>query len=538
MRRWNGWGDEGVGAALPPTAARLLDRLVGVGRPPVDASFELVVGAVPRSRLRADPRLDRDAAARVLHARGQSLPDWVALRSGRIGPVPDAVAHPVSVADVRAVLALAERRGAAVIPYGGGTSVTGGVDIPDGDRPVITLTTDRLTGLAVFDDESGLATFGAGTLGPAVEGALGLVGRTLGHFPQSFEGSTVGGWVVTRSAGQQSGAYGRIEALFAGGHLELPAGPLDLPPFPASAAGPDLRQLVLGSEGRAGDLTDVVVRTSRIPEVSRVDAFAVPGWEAAMELSRTLAVARLPLSMVRASTPLETATTFALAGGGSSTRLLQRYLDVRLSERERCLVLVGVDGPRAVAGATARSVAALARRHGAVGVPGVGAAWRRDRFRAPYLRNALWDAGYAVDTLETAVPWSAVSDLSATLGRTLRHGLEDVGERVHAFSHLSHVYPSGSSLYVTYVFRLAADPDDTLERWRRLKTAASDAIAAAGGTISHQHGVGRDHRPWIAAEKGELGMTALEGAFRAFDPDGIMSPGVLLPGGPASGRPA
>jgi alkyldihydroxyacetonephosphate synthase len=164
-----------------------------------------------------------------------------------------------------------------------------------------------------------------------------------------------------------------------------------------------------------------------------------------------------------------------------------------------------------------------------VGAPGVGRAWRRDRFRAPDLRDSLWSAGYAVDTLETATDWTTLPGLAATLGRTLRHGLDEVGERVHAFSHLSHVYPTGSSLYTTYVFRLGADPDETLDRWRRLKREASEVITAHGATITHQHGVGTDHAPYLAAEKGPLGMAALDAVIRRLDPDGLMSPGVLMP---------
>jgi alkyldihydroxyacetonephosphate synthase len=180
-------------------------------------------------------------------------------------------------------------------------------------------------------------------------------------------------------------------------------------------------------------------------------------------------------------------------------------------------------------------VGSIVRRHAGTGVGGsLGRQWLRGRFRTPDLRDALWDLGYAVDTLETAVDWRHLPDLATAVGRALRHGLEGDGERVHAFSHLSHVYPSGSSLYATYVFRIAADPDGTLDRWRRLKTAASEAIVEHGGTISHQHGVGRDHRPWLRAEKGELGLAVLGDIARRLDPDGLLNPGVLLDGEPST----
>jgi alkyldihydroxyacetonephosphate synthase len=232
--------------------------------------------------------------------------------------------------------------------------------------------------------------------------------------------------------------------------------------------------------------------------------------------------------MVRVSTPLETATTFALAGDSRVTGLLRRYLGWRGLGPERCLAIVGLTGNPAVVGSAARAVDDLARGSRGVAGPGIGSAWRHGRFAAPYLRNALWDAGYAVDTLETATDWTRLPDLAVALGRSLRHGLEPSGERVHAFSHLSHAYPTGSSLYTTYVFRLATDPDATLERWGTLKTGASRIIVEHGATISHQHGVGLDHARYLAAEKGALGIETIEAVIRTFDPDGRMARGALL----------
>ncbi len=270
MRRWNGWGDDSIETTLPPRARELLESLVGVGTPPRDATLDEVVAAVPASRLASDPRLTTDPTDRVRHARGQSLPDWVALRTGRLGAVPDAIARPPEAPAVADLFSLAARTGAALLPYGGGTSVVGGVTVRASDRPVITVDLEATAGLRDLDETSGLATFGAGTTGPAIEAALEPHGLTLGHYPQSFEASTVGGWVVTRSAGQQSRGFGRIEDLFAGGHLETPRGPFDLATPPASAAGPDLREVVLGSEGRLGILTDVTVRATRPPEARAV----------------------------------------------------------------------------------------------------------------------------------------------------------------------------------------------------------------------------------------------------------------------------
>ncbi len=538
MRRWNGWGEEGVGAEVPAPALALLQRLIGPAVPdlPPDARLGDVLAAIPPSRWPTRSKgVETDAEVRLRHARGQSLPDWIALRSGRLGTVPDAVARPTDDVLVRGLLDAATTTSASVIPYGGGTSVVGGVT-PDGrpgdvvDRPILSLSLERLAGLRTFDETSHLATFGAGTTGPAIEAALGARGGTLGHYPQSFEASTLGGWVAARSSGQQSMGYGRIEALFAGGRLEAPAGSLVLPPHPASAAGPDLRQLVLGSEGRLGVLTEVIVRTTPIPEREIVRAYIVRDWDTGLVAAQTLATARLPLSMVRLSTPTETRTSLALSGHPRLVRLLDTYLAARgLGGYGGCLLLVAITGRARAVGAALGDVDAILGEHAGRRPPGgIGRRWMTERFRTPYLRNALWEAGYAVDTLETAAPWSSIPSIATGVAKALRTGLLDDGERVHAFSHLSHVYPSGSSLYTTVVFRRAADPDETLARWRRLKVAASEAIVARGGTISHQHGVGTDHVPYLEAEKGRLGLAALDDVARRLDPDGRMNPGVLL----------
>jgi len=530
VRRWNGWGDETTSKALPPRAAEALAEWVGAGTPPRDATRTDALAAVPPSRLAEGAGLSTDPWERLLHARGQSLPDWIALRSGRIGVVPDAVAFPETGDEVAGLLARAKREGARVVPYGGGTSVAGHVNPVASESPVVTLDLGRLSRLESLDATSRLATFGAGVRGPDLEAALRAHGLTLGHYPQSFELSTLGGWIATRSSGQQSLGYGRIERLFAGGSVETPSGRLDLPCFPASAAGPDLREVVLGSEGRLGVVTQATVRVSPLPEREEVHGVFLPDLATAVAAVRELIATRLPLSMLRLSTPDETRTTLLLAGHERLVRALEAYLSFRGAKEEKCLLLLGVTGSENLVRQTRRqALGMLAMRGGVAAGKAFGREWHRNRFRAPYLRNSLWEAGWAVDTLETAAPWSRVPALLAGVEKALREGLADEGEKVHAFTHLSHVYLDGSSLYTTYLFRIDPDPDATLTRWSRLKSAASKAIVAGGGTISHQHGVGADHAPWLGAEKGELGLRAIRGLLRTFDPDGLLNPGKLVP---------
>jgi alkyldihydroxyacetonephosphate synthase len=531
MRRWNGWGEDGAEIPVPPGLQKLLHEALGPAPAPRDVTFADVCGAVPTSRLSPHPLIDTSPAVRARHARGQSLPDLIALRSGHGLVFPDGVAQPASEADAAALMALAAEREWTLIPYGGGTSVAGHVNPRAGRSPVLTVSLARLTRLVDFDAESRLATFEAGIAGPAVEQHLGAFGYRLGHYPQSFEYSSLGGWIATRSSGQQSRGYGRIEDLFAGGTLVAPAGTLRLPPFPASAAGPDLRHLVLGSEGRIGIVTEAIVRVSPRPEVERFEAVFFADWAAALAAARGLAQSGIALSLLRLSTPAETATTLAIGGRSRSAAALDALLRWRgAREPARCMAVVGFTGAGQQVKPARRAALDLLRRQGAVraGASMLGRAWQKGRFRAPYLRNTLWEAGYAVDTVETATTWKRLPRTLAAIEAALGDALGGRGERVLAFTHLSHVYATGASLYTTFLFRTAADPDATLERWRVLKAAASEAIVREGATISHQHGVGADHAPYLASEKGPLGMHALGRIVAAFDERGLLNPGKLL----------
>lgn len=528
MRRWNGWGDDSDHYPLSDDARSFLRERVGEAVAPRDATREEALACVPPSRLRSNLFSD-SAALRLDHARGQSFPDWVAMKAGRMGPVADAIALPTTHEEAAAALAEALRLGAIIIPYGGGTSVAGHLDVPAGERPVVNISLERLAGLLHYDPVSRLARFGAGVPGPQVEAQLRPHGMLLGHFPQSYEYSTLGGWVVTRSSGQQSYRYGRIEQLFAAGRMVTPRGELQVGGHPASSAGPDLREAVMGSEGRFGLLTEVTARVRPLPECEDFHAVFFPSWEAGVQAVREMVQADLPLSMLRLSNEIETETQLRLSGHDQLIAWLQRYLALRGIGVGQCMLMCGVTGSLAETRRMRRDALAIAKRHRGVHVgKTIGKGWGKNRFRGPYLRNSLWDAGYAADTVETAINWPQVTSLMRAIEQTARDTLAAENERVHAFTHLSHVYRQGCSIYSTFVFRSAGEPEANLERWRRLKGAVSKCIVAHGGTISHQHGVGADHAPYLRTEKGALGMDLIRAMARELDPQGLMNPGKLF----------
>lgn len=529
MRRWNGWGDEANTMALPASAGSFLAEVVGVGQQLADVTLEEVKQLVPATRLIKHPLINTDAEQRIRHAKGQSLADWLAMRSGDIDCFPDGVCFPENNQQVKDIIAYAQQENIDLIPYGGGTSVAGHINPKASNRAILTVNMSRLNQLIEIDEASQIATFGAGTPGPMVEAQLMARGYTLGHFPQSFELSTIGGWVASRSSGQQSLRYGRIEQLFAGGSIETFHGTLDVPTFPASSAGPDLREILLGSEGRFGILTDVKVRISKVAEQEEFSVVFFPSWQQASSFCREVVQQRLGLSMLRVSNAIETQTQLKLAGHEKAIHWLERYLSLRGCDENKCMLTFGITGNKRQVSALKKQLKPFIRQFSGVSTGNVlGKKWQANRFRSPYLRESLWQQGYVVDTFETATDWGNVDYLMAKVEAAMRQGLNEENEKVHVFTHLSHVYSQGCSLYTTYVFRNASDYEQTLARWKKLKHQASTIIVNNGGTISHQHGVGKDHAPYLAVEKGELGMKVIENLSEHFDPQQQLNPGTLL----------
>jgi len=528
VKKWNGWGlEDTLPTPLAPEVIQILNTLFGELHPSPDATLTQVLAGVPSSRLEDHPLVTTDPEDRLRHARGQSLPDWVALRSGRINAFPDGVAYPSSDEEVRSLLSYASKVGASLIPYGGGTSVVGQINIVPGDQPVFTVDLRCFNNLLDLDETSLLASYGAGITGPQIEASLNVRGYTMGHFPQSFEYSTLGGWIATRSVGTQCYRYGRIEDLFVGGHIETPIGQLDIPIFPASSAGPDLRELILGSEGRLGIITRATVRVSPLPQRESFHAAFFPTIEYGFAAMREIIQARVPVSMVRLSDSQETENSLVFTG--RKLLISAAHKGIFGIGSERCLMIFGVTGDSKSTRLAYRQARAMSRAHGGFVVRHfIGNEWHKSRFKSPYLRNTLWDVGLALDTLETALPFSKALAAFEGIKDAIRSTGRDIGEVILVFGHFSHVYMDGTNLYITYMYRRSQDPDETLENWKKFKSAASEVILKRGGTISHQHGVGTDHLQYLPAEKGPVGMQALSSILKTFDPQGLLNPGKLI----------
>ncbi|HKG16230.1 MAG TPA: FAD-binding oxidoreductase [Solirubrobacteraceae bacterium] len=538
---WWGWAERKRRPRLPASATEFLAarlELDGRIRPPVELdAVRLRASRLPgrvRDRLAAAAGADGvrdDRRSRVRHAAGKSYADLIRQRRGDCRRAPDAVVYPGSHEATRAVLDACSASGVAVVPFGGGTSVVGGVDpVRDGFDAVISLDVGRLSEVVDVDRPSLTAVLEPGLRGPQVESALARLGLTLGHFPQSFEYATLGGYVATRSAGQASTGYGRIDELVLGVRCATPAGDLDLPPLPASAAGPQLRELVVGSEGTLGVITRAAVRVRPAPPVRRYEGWFFRSFVEGAEALRTVEQAGAAPDVARLSDESETSLSLQLAGAhGLGVRLGGLYLRAR-GYAGGCLAIVGWEGEDDDVARRRARCAGLLRRAGGLSVGrSPGRRWEQTRFAGPYLRDELLDRGVLVETLETAAQWSDLMPVYKAVFRGLDDALRARGTPGMIGCHISHLYPSGASLYFTFLAR--QEPGAEVEQWRVAKHAAGNAIKSAGGTITHHHAVGADHSEWMVDEVGATGLAALRATKEELDPAGIMNPGKLLPAG-------
>ena len=525
--KWNAWGDPDHATPLSEGVRSLLSQALGVTAAPA-AELDADQVALRPSQLAAS---HRDALAgivgpdhcrvgdrdRLLHAGGKSTLDLLRRKDSGVQDAPDAVLLPGSDDEVADILRYCSQHGVAVVPFGGGTSVVGGLDpLRGGFDAVVSLDLRRFDRLLAFDEVSGEAEFGAGVTGPRAEQLLDEHGFSLGHFPQSFEFATLGGYAATRSSGQDSAGYGRFDDMIRGLRAITPIGVLDLGRAPQSAAGPDLRELIMGSEGVFGVITRVRVRVHPAPQATRYEAWSFPDFAAGTAALRAVTQTGTGPTVIRLSDEAETAVNLATTESIGENQITGG-----------CLAITVFEGTAAHAESRYAETRSVMEAQGGTALGEAPArAWERGRFGAPYLRDALLAEGALCETLETATDWSNVPALKAAVTEALTSALAESGTPALVLCHISHVYATGASLYFTVVAGQRGNP---IEQWRAAKTAASNAIVSTGATITHHHAVGADHRPWMRDEVGDLGVQVLRAVKSTLDPAGILNPGKLIP---------
>jgi alkyldihydroxyacetonephosphate synthase len=525
--KWNAWGDPAEAKPLSEGIRSLLKQAVGLE----DATTADLEAEQVRLRPSALSQADRDALgaivgaeycavddhARLLRAGGKSTLDLLRRRDSGVQDAPDAVLLPGGEEEVAEILQFCADRSIAIVPFGGGTSVVGGLDPIRGDfKAVISLDLRRLDQLHSLDETSREAELGAGLTGPDAERLLGERGYSLGHFPQSFQFATIGGFAATRSSGQDSAGYGRFNDMVRGLRTVTPAGVLDLGRAPESAAGPDLRQLMIGSEGAFGIITRVRVRVHPVPETTRYEAWSFPDFATGADALRAVVQSGAGPTVIRLSDEAETGVNLATTESIGEDKITGG-----------CLAITVFEGTEAHTNSRHAETRALMEANGGTSLGEAPArAWEHGRFSAPYLRDSLLSAGALCETLETATSWAGVPALKAAVTEALTTSLAESGTPALVLCHISHVYPTGASLYFTVVAGQRGNP---IEQWRKAKAAASDAMMRTGATITHHHAVGADHRPWMRDEIGDLGVAVLRAVKATLDPTGILNPGKLIP---------
>jgi alkyldihydroxyacetonephosphate synthase len=545
--KWWGWGEEGVSfmhedkPALGPFLQCALDLDVRhvVSRPTAFDELQAVEPSCSPELLAALREavgdVSTDPLDRVVHARGKSLRDLVRHRRGDLGRLPDAVVRPADEAQVAAVVRAALDADAVLIPFGGGTSISGSLEAPeDEQRTVISLDMSRLDRVVAVDAPSGLARVQVGAFGPDLERQLNAQGWTLGHFPDSFTHSTLGGWIATRSSGMQSDRYGDIADVTRAVRVVMPAGLLVTRPVPHASTGPSVREMVLGSEGRLGVITEATVHVRRVPERRVILGYLFPSWSDGLAAMQDIAASEAAPSVTRVSDAYETAFSFATRKDPSVfDRLKSRALATYLRGRRgfdvdaMCLSFIGYEGTQRHVAAQRKAVGRIVGRHGGLCIgASPGEIYDQKKFDTPYIRDFLLDRGALADVSETSAPWSRLSTLYDTVMSAAHGAFDELGVRGYIMCHLSHSYHAGACLYFTFGFK-PSPHGDGLAQYDLVKSAIQQAFIDAGGTLSHHHAVGTEHARWLEDDISAPGVAMLKALFSGVDPGANLNPGKI-----------
>jgi alkyldihydroxyacetonephosphate synthase len=544
--KWWGWGRDDVAFTHEdkPEFGPFVQQVLGVdvrthsSRPPAFESLDVPPSKLPRALLTAlgDVDISTDALDRVRHGRGKSIRDLVRNRRGDLGRLPDAVVRPADEDQVARVLKAALDHNAVVIAFGGGSSISGSLDAPaDERRPVLSVDMGKLARVLSVDASSRLARVQAGAFGPELEQQLAAQGWTLGHYPDSFTHSTLGGWIATRSSGMQSDRYGDIADIVRGLRAVTPGGLLATRPVPATSTGPSVREMILGSEGRLGLITEATVHVRRLPAERKILGYLFPTWAAGLAAMQDIAHSEAEPSVTRVSDAPETAFSFSTRKASSlSDRLQSKALMTYLEKRKGydldklCLSFIGFEGSEDHVAAQRKLVGKLVARHGGLCIgSGPGALYDQKKFDTPYIRDFLLDRGTLADVSETSAPWSALPGLYDKVMGDAHAALNDLGVRGYVMCHMSHSYHSGACLYFTFALVPSGKRDD-LEEYDVVKGAIQQAFVDAGGTLSHHHAVGTEHAQWLEQDLSAAGVGMIKALFDGTDPRRNLNPGKIV----------
>jgi alkyldihydroxyacetonephosphate synthase len=548
--KWWGWGDADVAFTHDdkPGFRPFLQENLGVdvarttARPPAFGDLDVPAPQLSEGlraaleRAAGDAHVSDDAHDRVVHARGKSLRDLVRQRRGELGRIPDVVVRPGDEAAVAAVMRAALDADAVVIPFGGGTSISGSLEAPtDETRTVISVDLGRMDRLLEIDEISRLARVQAGVYGPRLEEQLNARGWTFGHYPDSFTHSTLGGWIATRSSGMQSDRYGDIADSTRGLRVVTPAGLLAVRPVPSTSTGPSVREMVLGSEGRLGVICEATVHVRRLPKERTILGYLLPSWAASLAAMRDIAASDAAPSVTRVADPEETAFSFATKKGSSPLdRLQSKALALYLTRRrgfdldQMCLGFIGYEGSERFVGAQRKAVGRIVSRHGGLCIgASPGKLYDQKKFDTPYIRDYLLDRGVLADVSETAAPWGALPGLHAAVTGAARAAFAQLGVRGYVMCHLSHSYHAGACLYFTFAITPSGARDE-LEEYGIVKSTIQQAFVDNGGTLSHHHAVGTEHAEWLEQDISPPGIGMLRALFDGTDPGANLNPGKIV----------
>ncbi|MDO8213298.1 FAD-binding oxidoreductase [Conexibacter sp. CPCC 206217] len=548
--KWWGWGVEGVefthedkpalgpfikevlglDVSRPTTAPLRFDQLQIADPTLPDALRAALEEAVGAEHVSVDP-LDR-----VVHARGKSVRDLIRQRRGDLPRVPDVVVRPGGEDAVTAVLQAALKVDAVVIPFGGGSSISGSLEAPaDEQRPIVSVDLGRLDKLLSIDEHARLATVQAGVFGPHLEQQLNARGYTFGHFPDSFTHSTLGGWIATRSSGMQSDRYGDIADLTRGLRVVTPNGTLVAQPVPSQSTGPSVREMVLGSEGRLGIITEATVHVRRLPQERKILGYLFPTFAAGLAAMRDVAASECSVSVTRVSDAPETMFSFATRKRSTlldrvQSKALQTFLQRRLGFelRQMCLSFIGYEGSAGHVAQQRKAVGKIVKRHGGLCIgSSPGALYDQKKFDTPYIRDFLLDRGVPADVSETAMPWSRLQTVYDAVSAAGHGAFAQLGVRGYLMCHLSHSYHGGACLYFTFAFEPSPGADMLVE-YDVVKSAIQQAFVDNGATLSHHHAVGTEHARWLEQDISAPGVAMLEALFSGTDPGRNLNPGKIV----------